>query len=260
MTMPRRLHAVSAISSAADPFFVRLLRGIEAHSDLRMITLARDVVPPTLALATHVVHLGWVSGRLHVTEQDEGGWPYVALAAPVMAPVRYARQPVYFGDIIVSAESDATSLADAIGGRFVVSEPESLSGNMMLRGWLREEGVGETPLQAPVLSGSHLASLRIVAEDPQGFACVDSIVMDMLRSRRHPVLDKVNVVASLGPFPAPPIVVRGWLSLEERWELLRGLKAFAGSVAGQKLLYSWNVADVVQVDESAYDVLRPAHQ
>ncbi len=255
----RRLHGVSALSAVADPFFVRLLRGLSAHCALGVAALSRDLIPPMLALATHMTDLGWVPGHRHVTEQGEGGWPYVALAAPVMAPGRYARQPVYFGDVIVSQRSDAGSLADALSGRFVLSDPESLSGECMVLDRMRTSSEAPAALRTSVLSGSHLDSMRVVAEDAEAFACVASIVVDMLRSRRHPLLDQVRVVETLGPYPAPPLVVRASLSLDERWELLRGLKSFTGSVAGQKLLYSWNVADVVQVDDSEYDGLRTAH-
>lgn len=254
-----RLHAVSNGSSVSDPFFTRLFGGVSQHSSLSVSVLRRELVPPMLGLGSNIAEIGWVCGLLHVREQEDGGWPYVALAAPVMAPRRYARQPVYFGDVVVSQGSDAESLADALHGDFVMNEPESLSGHVMVANELRSERFGGASLSNVSLSGSHLASIRYIADEPRAFACIDSIVIDMLRSRSHPLLDEIKVVESIGPYPAPPIVVRRSLSLEGRWELLRGIKAFAASLAGRKLLYSWNVADIVQVDESAYDQLRTAY-
>lgn len=136
-----------------------------------------------------------------------------------------------------------------------MNEPESLSGYMMLVHHLRGDGA-LARLGEVTISGSHLASLELVAEDADAFACIDSTVIDMLRARHHPLLGEIEVIDSLGPYPAPPIVVRGDVSLDARWQLLSAIKSFAASVAGRKLLYSWNVADIVQVDESAYDVLR----
>lgn len=250
-----QLHAVSNVSPVADPFLNRLLDGISHHSEVQVRTLVRELVPPMLGLGTGVADIGWVCGRQHVLEQDGGGWAYQVLAAPVMAPQRYQRQPVYFGEIVVHRNATAGSLEAALDGRFVMNEPESLSGYVMLVQRLLQDGSGDR-LRDVLISGSHLASLRYVADNAGAFACIDSTVIDMLAARQHPLLDEVSVVESLGPYPAPPLLVRADVSLETRWELLRGLKSFVASVAGRKLLYSWNVADVVQVDESAYDVLR----
>jgi len=253
-----RLHAVSNVSAVADPFFGRLLQGLSQHATVKVTQLTRELVPPMLGLAIHMADVGWVCGLMHVCEQAEGGWPYEALAAPVMAPRRYERQPCYFGDVVVSVDSHANSLADALHGQFVMNEPESLSGHVMVTDELRSGRYTSTELADAVLSGSHTNSLRHVAADPTAYACIDSTVVDMLRSRRHPILDEIKVVASLGPYPAPPFVVRRGISLELRWELLRAIKSFVASPAGRKLLYSWNVADIVQVDDSEYDVLRRA--
>ena len=157
-----RLHAASHLSPVADPFFTRLLDGLRAHADLDVHNLSRDMVPPFLALGTSVAELGWVCGQLHVHKQAEGGWPYEVLAAPVMAPQRYERQPVYFGDIVVPRAGNYESLTDALEGQFVMNEPESLSGYMMLVHRLRQENASNR-LHDVVISGSHLASLRVVA-------------------------------------------------------------------------------------------------
>lgn len=252
----KRLHALSNVSSVADPFFVRLLAGITEHSSFELSALRRDLVPPMLGLGSHLADVGWVCGLLHVDEQAHGGWPYQALAAPVMAPRRYVRQPVYFGDVVVAEDSNAHSLSDALTAQFVMNQPESLSGHVMVTNELRSGRFGDAELSDVLLSGSHLTSLRYVAAEPTAFACIDSTVVDMLRSRSHPLLNEVRVVESIGPYPAPPIVMSSGLPLEVRWELLRGIKAFVASPAGRKLLYSWNVSDIVQVDDSAYDVLR----
>lgn len=249
------VHAISNMSAVADPLFARLFDGVSRHTPIPIRALVRDLVPPMLALGTNIVEVGWVCGWEHVQQNEAGGWPYEAFASLVMAPARYERQPVYFGDVVVAADSDFATLDEALEGRFVMNEPESLSGYLMLVRHLRG-GDATAQLGEVAISGSHLASLRNVADDARAFASIDSTVLDMLRARHHPLAQEVRVIHSLGPYPAPPFVVRRDLPLETRGELLTAIKSYAASPEGRKLLYTWNVADIVQVDESEYDGLR----
>jgi phosphonate transport system substrate-binding protein len=69
------------------------------------------------------------------------------LVAPVMQASRYQNLPVYFSDIIVSAESDFKTFDDLNGKTLCYNDPGSNSGYNMVRQKLMQGGYSRTPIQ-----------------------------------------------------------------------------------------------------------------
>jgi ABC-type phosphate/phosphonate transport system substrate-binding protein len=127
-------------------------------------------------------------------------------AAPVFDDARAAGRPVYFSDVIVGAKSPALRFDDLRGGTWAYNDPSSLSGYLSVMRRLREGG-GESFFGLVRQSGSHLESIRQVAEAEADGAAIDSNVLG-LALRREPSLGRrLRVVESWGPYPIQPIVV-----------------------------------------------------
>src|SRR5262249_18593769 len=97
--------------------------------------------------------------------------PAVALlpAAPVFADARAGGRPVYFSDVIVRREAAARTFDDLRGAIWAYNDTCSLSGYLNLRRHLdKMEGL------RLIASGSHLASLKLVASGGADAAAIDS--------------------------------------------------------------------------------------
>lgn len=132
--------------------------------------------------------------------------------APVFANGRNLGRPVYFCDVISARRDGIGEFASLRGRSWAYNDACSLSG---YHGLLRKlAGMGEdTGFFGEVLrSGSHLDSIRMVADREADAATIDSNVLWM-RLREEPGLaDLIQVIDSWGPFPVQPVVVRSGLA------------------------------------------------
>jgi ABC-type phosphate/phosphonate transport system substrate-binding protein len=145
---------------------------------------------------------GWVCGLLHVELATIGGWPHRAVAAPTSTRDNSPGHPVYFGDVVVSADSVVRDFTQLRGSRFAYNEASSLSGYRMMLDLLALHDSDLSFFAETVPSGSHLASLRLVANGNADCAVIDSTLIDDCVEGT----DTVRTVVSVGPYPAPPLV------------------------------------------------------
>jgi ABC-type phosphate/phosphonate transport system substrate-binding protein len=150
-----------------------------------------------------VATAAWLCGLLHITFQSEGGWPLTAVAAPRSERGGHVGSPVYFGDIVVAQDSPHLRFEDLAGTTFAYNEEGSLSGYWMMLDHLASLGLDLAYFGAKVRSGSHLASLQLVATGAADCAIIDSTLLDA----GCPGSEEVRTVTSVGPYPAPPLVV-----------------------------------------------------
>lgn len=175
---------------------------------------------------------GWLCGLLHVDLGRSGQWPFVAVAAPPSTRPDHLGRPVYFGDVVVSADRDVAEFGELRGRTFAFNEESSLSGHKMMLDLLAAEGADLSFFGRTVRSGSHLTSIQMVIDGAADCAIIDSTLID----DRVDGVDQLRIVTSVGPYPAPPLV-----AAEGEENTVRIL----GQAAG------W-----IPVDERAYDVLR----
>jgi len=141
-------------------------------------------------------------------------YPYVRarrdFGARLLATPEIHGSPTYRSLVIVSAGSDAGSLAGLKGKRFASADVLSTSGWLFPALWLWERG--EDPdrfFGEHIITGSHDRSVLAVASGQADGAAVHSVVYD-----RMPVVAKeaTRVVQSSPLFAAPPIVVHPGIS------------------------------------------------
>ena len=115
-------------------------------------------------------------------------------------------RPVYFSDVLVSADSDARSLDDLAGCRIGCNDPASLSGYHAVRIELDRRGRAPADFASLVMTGGHHHSIDQLLAGELDAAVVDSIVRTR-RARQWADVAGLRVVERLGPWPTQPVVM-----------------------------------------------------
>jgi phosphonate transport system substrate-binding protein len=142
-----------------------------------------------------------------------------AIAAPVLTDARFAGRPLYSSEVVVRSDSPHRSFEDLRGKRWAVNEPSSWSGY-----WVVLEKVGAWSYFSEVVeSGFHQRSLRLVADGEVDAAAIDSQVLAVEQRDDPGLAQRLRVVATLGPAPSQPVVVRSTLEEGVKAELQKRL-------------------------------------
>ena len=131
--------------------------------------------------------------------------------APVFADERARGEPVYFCDVVVRRGSPAGSFLDLEGGAWAFNDPFSLSGLGGLSARLGSPEEAGRFFGRTIRSGSHPASVRLVAGGGADAASIDSNVLRILLQKDPALREEVRVLESWGPYPIQPVVVRAGL-------------------------------------------------
>jgi phosphonate transport system substrate-binding protein len=130
-----------------------------------------------------------------------------AVAAPVLVDPRFGGKPLYSSEVIVHRDSSFQSLEDLRGARWAINEPSSWSGC-----WVTLERVGSWDFFGEVVdAGFHERALRMVADGAVDGSAIDCHVLGVVLKNDPELAPKLRVVATLGPAPSQPVVVRSGL-------------------------------------------------
>lgn len=179
------------------------------------------------------------------------------LVAPVMKNSRYKGKPVYFSDLIVSHESRINSISDLRGKVFVFNEKISNSGyNLPRKFFLDKKLIGKKFFKKIIRSGSHEASIKMVANGEADYSFVDSLVLEYDRHRQHKYASKVKTIYSLGPSAIPPVIVSLKMPERGRLQLKNYLTRMHQDSVGRRILDDALVEKFIQVSYKDYsDIL-----
>ncbi|HJT17055.1 MAG TPA: PhnD/SsuA/transferrin family substrate-binding protein [Thermoanaerobaculia bacterium] len=122
------------------------------------------------------------------------------LPLPVPLDARAGNRPVYFGDVIVRADSDIRSFEDLRGRVWAFNDRNSRSGWFSML-----DRAGESFFGCCIHSGSHLNSMEMVRSGAADAASIDSNVL--LRAGAS----DLRVIESWGPYAIQPVIVRAAL-------------------------------------------------
>lgn len=189
----------SLVSFASDPQARRLVDDL-VSAGLELEEIAGPWEDRLAALRSGAAGVGWLCGFLHMNLGRSENWQFKAVAAPRSSRSGFDGRPVYFGDVIVRADSQHNSFDDLAGTVFAYNEESSLSGFHMMLDHLVETGRDLSFFASTIASGSHMASIEMVADGSADCAIIDSTILDA-----H-MPDRLRTVISVGPYPAPPIV------------------------------------------------------
>lgn len=175
-------------------------------------------------------------------------------AAFVFDDPRNAGRPVYFADLVVRADSPARSLEELAGARWGYNDPCSLSGYFSVLGELARRGLTPAHFASASAVGSHHAALSALQARTIDCAAIDSNTL--LFERRAGRARELRVLASFGPYPVQPIVVRAGLEAALKRELAAALLDMHAHPEGRRALASGSVQRLAPVSPADYEIER----
>jgi ABC-type phosphate/phosphonate transport system substrate-binding protein len=139
------------------------------------------------------------------------GWPYVSslrgrvrLVATPCYRAEGCDGPTYRSLILVRRDEPAAGLRAMTGRTAAVNDRASLSGWVALAAAMRRHA-GGVPLRT-VPSGSHRASMRMVADGAADLCAADAVCWALALRHDLEVTDRLRVLAATPPLPALPFI------------------------------------------------------
>ena len=152
-----------------------------------------------------------------------------AVAAPILTDARFFGKPLYCSEVVVNSESPFRSLEDLRGRRWAINEPSSWSGY-----WVTLERVGSWDFFGEVVeAGFHERALRMVADGAVDGSAIDCHVLGVVLKNDPELAANLRVVATLGPAPSQPVVVRSGLDADVKAQIRERLLGLHDPVMGQ---------------------------
>jgi len=176
--------------------------------------------------------------------------------APTFADERARGKPVYFCDVIVRRGSPAGSFWDLEGGAWAFNDPFSLSGLGGLSARLGSPEEAGRFFGRTIRSGSHPASVRLVAGGMADAASIDSNVLRILLEKNPALREELRVLESWGPYPIQPVVVRAGLDRALKAALRESLLNTDADPLTRMELGAFGLERFVAVGEEDYDAGR----
>lgn len=196
------------VSERGVPVYGKIVDYLGEKSDvpLELVTgLAYTTINQMLEAGA--VDYGFICGYPYILAHDQPAPKVELVAAPVPKDPRYQHRPVYFSDLVVRNDSPFKTLQDLRGRTYVYNEETSNSGYNMPRSYLVKLGLTDGFFGKVLRSGSHEASIRMVAQGLADASFVDSLVLDYDRAKGVGDAAAVRVIDSLGPAAIVPFVV-----------------------------------------------------
>jgi phosphonate transport system substrate-binding protein len=161
-----------------------------------------------------------------------------AIAAPVLADPRFGGRPLYTSEVIVGADSGYKSFADLRGSRWAINEPSSWSGY-----WVTLREVGDWSFFGEIVrAGFHQRALRMVAGGEADASAIDCQVLAFELGKDPSLRERIRILATLGPAPSQPVVVRANLPADVKTALRERLLALGGPVLERHLVKGFAAA------------------
>jgi ABC-type phosphate/phosphonate transport system substrate-binding protein len=163
------------------------------------------------------------------------GYPLVTSlrgAVKLVATPRYRAPgcdgPVYRSAILVAASNPVASLAELRGSLCVANEPTSNSGVNLLRAAIAPLAGRRRFFRNVLWSGSHRASVAMIANGKADVAAIDCVTFELLRRTAPALVAAVRVLAWSEASPGLPLITAA-ATKEETVEILRAALADVAS-------------------------------
>jgi phosphonate transport system substrate-binding protein len=202
------------------------------------------------------IHMLWLCGLPYVDKADAMPAHLELLAVPVPRGERYQGRPVYFSDVVVRRDRPFFSFEDLRGASWAYNEPRSHSGFNVVRAHLARWQEPGSFFAAAIESGSHSASLEMVARGKVDAAAIDSTVLEWIGERRGALVQQVRVIETLGPSPMPPWVISRALPEPLRARIGGIFLRMHREAFGRALLALAGLARFVAAQDRDYDPIR----
>lgn len=228
-----------------------------------------DAVGESLGLSTELVvetdyencrrdvnDVCFVCSLPYVHFEREGSAPAIPIAAPVLMGERYQGQPIYFSDVIVSADSGLRTFADLRGRSWAYNEPLSQSGYGITRYHLVKLGETSGYFGEVIEAGFHETSIRMVRDGEVDASAIDSQVLAVAMRDDPELGELLRVVDSLGPSTIQPVAVSKRFDAGFRRDVLQVLLGLHERPAFADVLAQGFIDRFVEVGPDSYDDIR----
>ena len=196
--------AVAAMVSPKETFiyYRELIDYIGAKLDRDTVLVQRKTYGEVNDLLTREnIDLAFICTGPFVTGNEKFG--FEAIATPVIRG-----QPVYQSYLIVHRDSPFHALEDLKGRDFAFTDPDSNTGAMVPRYWLKQMGVKpENFFRTVIYTYSHDNAIMAVAKKLVDAAAVDGHLWEYYQLRNDFYSGKTRVIKKSEPFGSPPLVI-----------------------------------------------------
>jgi len=201
------------------------------------------------------VDFAFLCGLPYVKLRREASPPVTLVAAPVLEGDRYDGRPIYYSDVIVPADSQATVFDDLRGRSWACNGFDSHSGTLVVLHRLLQMGDDGRFFGHVRVSGSHQESIRLVAAGEVDGSAIDSQVL-AVELRDHPELrERIRVIDSLGPSTNMPLVAAAACEGLRR-EVGEVVASLGTEQSDRDGLASGLFSGFVEIEDEAYDDIR----
>jgi len=181
-------------------------------------------------LAKRRIDLAFICTGPFVTGADRYG--IEAIATPIVRG-----KPFYHAYLIVNKDSTLQSLADLKGKDFAFTDPDSNTGALVPRYWLRQLGVTpETFFRSFTYTYSHDNAIMAVAKNLVDGAAVDGHMWEYYQQRNAFYSSKTRVIMKSEPFGSPPLVVSKALDPSMKTALTKMILSMNEDPEGKRIL------------------------
>ena len=173
----------------------------------------------------------------------------------LVAPIVHG-ETFYRSQLIVPANSAATSIEDHRGKVFAFTDPMSFTGRVYPTYLLQQ--IGTTPAEffrRTFFTYSHDDAIMAVANSLADGAAVDSLVLDFALARDPELGAKLQIIHTSPPFGIPPVVVGPDIRPQLRVELESVFLSMHESPEGLSALQALDIERFTLVAPELYDVV-----
>lgn len=192
----------------------------------------------------------------YVHFEREGVAPATPIAAPVLVGDRYQGKPIYFSDVIVSADSGLESFADLRGRSWAYNEPLSQSGYGITRYHLLKLGETDGYFGKVIEAGFHERSIEMVRDGEVDASAIDSQVLAVAMRDDPELVDRLRIVDSLGPSTIQPVAVSKRFDERFRRDVREVMLGLHRSPELREVLEHGVIERFVEVGPGSYDDIR----
>ena len=166
-------------------------------------------------------------------------------------------ETVYYSELIVPADSDASTMTDLQGKVFAFTDPMSFTGQVYPSYLVRQLGADPaTFFERTFFTYSHDRAIEAVAAGVADGAAVDSLVLDYALKRNPNLGDRLQVIHRSQPFGIPPVVIPPDLPPKQKLLLREALLTMSDNPRGQAILAELGIDRFVLIEDSAYTEIR----
>jgi ABC-type phosphate/phosphonate transport system substrate-binding protein len=163
--------------------------------------------------------------------------------------------PSHRSFIVVRAGSHVRELEDLRGQTFAVNEPDSNSGMNLPRRLFAPLNRDGRFFADRVVSGSHVASIELIAAGEADAASVDCVTFALLQRYRPSATSDIRIVAETPASPAPPFATSARIDASVVTLLRQTLASVVHDPRNRAICEPLLLGAIELADESAYSIV-----